>query len=407
MSTLTMNDVASQLAAFRTKYNRETTLSLDDIEGIVMNAEADMSDEDFAEAFFEAETPDSNDDRSAPDVVTAGSGWSYAAKLDDKEFREHLETNAKAALENKRGAAVLRRDLIRLFTLATIESVWPIPGSTEKTHPGINRALHKYPTIVKDADGMDKAGTGDWYADLFDGSADGKAWAVQSASLKSVKANETGKHILPEHEKLRGDEVKLVTARSALDSHRTNKKNAIIRTVNLIQKMARINEETEAVVRLVTENGKDDGDPVASNKLLFLKNTKDETQFRVLTIGQILALNVDKAKANANGATYTALIGTTGRAANSGTGSDVQNVKVDSIKQFDDVTAAYATFFDKLVNDPKATNALLTHLNGAGSDDLLLSLNAVMNGIDGYLSKPGISARLSKLLADGKQVKAA
>lgn len=401
MATLTMADVAQYFVAFQTKNGFPCTLSVDDMEQILEGTEDDDEDIIIA-AMADAMKPDADEtgtdpDRSMPIEVKAGSGWSFASRLDDKVFREHLETNAEAALENKRGAAVIGNDLIRIFTREAIIGVFPIIGSTPKTHPNANRPTHKYDTLVKDtATGEDKPGTGDWYADLFDGSQEGKDWKVQSDSLKAAKAGEKGKHVLAKHAAMEGDEVALIAERSYLDTFRTNKKNAIVRAINLIQRMARINEETEAVCRIVTQDGSPTGEPARSNKLVFIKNTKDETKFRVLTIGQALGLDIDKAKASQLGATYQALIGTKKRKPKTTAG--VQDVKIETIPQYDNVTAEYAHFFEKLRTDTKAMNAFLTHLNGAGSDDLLMSMNGIMTDIDSYLSKPAYQKRLALLL---------
>jgi len=412
MSTLTAQDVMPYTLAFKAKYGRDTTLSLDDMESVIMNAEADMTAEDFAEAFKEAESDDRSDDDNAngnepavpPQVIESGSAWDYAQRLDtDKQFNDDLETNAKAALEGKRGAAVIRRDLVRLFSEDTIAMVWPIPGSDSKDHKwgGDNRQLHRYPTVVRDNDGQSKPGQGDWYYDLLDGTTEGKRIVAALESIKAAKKGETGKHILPEHAAIVGDEIKLTTMKTALESKRTFRKSAIIRVVNLVQSMHRINNETEMGVELITVDNKPEGEPVHSPKLLYVYNKKDQKQFRILTIGQLLALDVTKAKAD--GGTYNAVVGTTGRQPK-GAGKEAVTVpEIDKVGLFDEWSAVGATFFDKLIGDAKATNQLLTHLNSAGTDDLLLSLNRIALGIDGFLSKPGISKRLSELLAEDKK----
>jgi len=466
MSTLTAQDVMPYTLAFKAKYGRDTTLSIDDMEAVIMNAEADMTAEDFAEAFKEAEV-DTNDrsqnnddngvvmagdiddyrkrfpkqtakysDKQLSDLVMAteddmddadwikyfetGSipsdepstviestdAYEYSKRLDaDKQFNDDLETNAKAALENKRGAAVIRRDIVRLFGEETIATVWPIPGSSNKTHPGSNRKLHRYPTIVRDSEGQSKAGEGDWYYDLLDGTTEGKRLVAAIESIKAAKKGETGKHILPEHAALAGDEIKLTAVKAQLEGKRSTKKAAIIRAVNIVQTMHRLNNETEMAVELITDDGTPEGMPVESQKLLYVYNSKDRKQFRVLTIGQLLALDVDKAKGD--GGTYNAVVGTTGRQPK-GAGKEAKTVpQIDNVALYDECTAVYATFFDKLIGDAKATNALLTHLNSAGTDDLLLSMNKIALGLDGFLSKPGIAKRLSDLLAEDKKSKAA
>lgn len=407
MSTLTMKDVAPQLNAFNAKYGRATSLTMDEIEAIIASAESDMSDDDFAEAFFEAETPEPSDDRSDGGDNSSDSAYEVAKLLSDPAFVEHLETNAKAALENKRGAAVIRRDLVRLAGLEVIATIWPVPGTTTKTAQG-NRRPHKYNKTVTDiTTGETKTGTdnGDWYADAYDASQDGKALLAKLDSLAAAKRGETGPHILPEHAKIAGDEIRLVAQKSKLDGFRTNKKNAIIRAVNLVQRMHRINTETEMTCELITVDGTPEGEPEDSNKLVYAYNSKDRKQFRILTIGQLLALDVDKAKGS--GGTYVAVIGTTKRPPKKGTGVAVQNIGVKAPKELDDAMSATANYFDGLTTDTKATNALLTYFNGAGTDDFILSCNTVMDALSSYLDKPTIAKRLQGLLVDGKKRKVA
>lgn len=399
--TLAPSDVKEYRDMYAAVHGKPSTLTHEQLVSMVLSTEDDMEPAQWVALMVSTEAELAPSDQPVVVDTKPGSAWDYAKKMSDPQFQADLETNAQAALENKRGAAVIRRDLVRLYGLETIQTVWPIVGSSEKTHgKGTNRPLHKYPTMVRSADGETKPGEGDWYADLFDASPVGVELNKKIASLKAAKAGETaGKDVLPEHKAIAMDEIKLATEKAVLDGFRTNKKNAIIRAVNLVQRMHRINTEIEMVVELITDDGKPEGVPVKSNKLIYARNSKDAKQFRILTIGQLLALDIDKIKA-AGGAYANATVKR--KPKTPGGTVAVQNIKVESVDHFDDGMSAYARFFERLMADTKASNAMLVHLNSAGTNDLLLSMNAVMLGLDGYLSKPGISKRLADLLAEGK-----
>lgn len=401
-STLDPSDVQEYRGYFKLVYNRECTLTHDELVSLVFSTDDEMEPKDWAEAMLAAEEhgPE-NDDRSADsDVVDetallTSSAYEYASKWDD-QFIADLETNAQAALENKRGAAVLMLDLIRMHGKETILNNWPVPGSkaTESQNP------HRYNKTTKDAvTGETKTGTnnGDWYFDLFDASKPGRAFQLKMVSWKGAKAGEKGKHILPRHAAMAGDEIKLIAEKGKLDSERNTKKAGIVRAVNTIFQMHRINTETQMEVELITQ---DNGAPVESQKLLYAHNKKDRKQFRILTIGQLLALSVDKAKAA--GGEYAHVIGTTGRGPKA-KGGEAVDYTIKSIKTFDSVTAEYATFFEKLRKDTKAMNTFLTHLNEEGGEDMLLSLNSIMTDIDSYLSKPAYQKRLQTALMNERK----
>lgn len=397
MTTYSMSDLAPYFVQYKEKFGEDCTLSLELMAEVIDGASNDdevLSSMHEAMHFEGEVVTDNDDDRSAGDLaITEGSAYEYAVRMDD-QFIKDLETNAQAVLENKRGAVVLMLDLERIYGRDEILKNWPVPGSEAKD---VNNP-DKYEKMVTDPiSGETKKGKGSWYADLFDASKPGKELAAKLSSWKAAKANEKGKHILPEHAKMAGDELKLTAEKSRLDTFRTSKKNAIIRAVNVIIQMQRLNEETQMAVELITN---DDGTPYQSNKLFYVYNKKKRSEFRPLTVGQLLALSVDKAKAA--GGEYAHVMGTTGRGPKGGEKGE-QKVTLETIPQFDNITAEYATFFEKMRADTKAMNAFLTHLNGAGSDDLLLSLNSIMTDIDSYLSKPGLAKRISALLSDERK----
>lgn len=400
MSNLTMADVAQYFTAFQAKFGYPCNLSVDDIEQILMGVEDD-DEAIIVNAMNDAMKPDEDEEDNSsesevPAIETAedGSPYSYSAKMDDA-FDQHLEVLAEAALQNKRGAAVIMFDLHRLHGADTINMVWPEPGSNADNGRMIgNRLADKFKTVVKKEDGTSGEGEVSWIKEYVRTSPRGKKLYAAKESIRGVSAKETGPHILEEHKFLIGDNVKQKAYKSTAEQRITSANGAIARAVTLSQRMHLCNTKTTMGARISCD---DDGSPVQSNKLVFVWNTEDPTKFDLLTVGQFLALKVEEGKK------YNEIVGSTRRAPRKAEETKIDRT-VSTLDVFDETAAAFATFFDKIEEqtarkEMKAYNALLTRLNAAGSDDLLLSLNKVMVNIDALLSKPGISDRLSKLLA--------
>jgi hypothetical protein len=286
-------------------------------------------------------------------------------------------------------------DLFRIYGQDTVETVFPKPGS-KKWEQSSNIPWDKYkaPKSLEEGSTSDRS----WYVDFIEASNRGKRLIAERESIKASAKGTDG--VMPEHGHLVGDKKRRAVAMAAIQGKMNNAKQAIIRAVNLAHKLAFVNAHTEMEAILMTE---DDGTPVASNKLIYIEDKTKKTQSDVVTIGQFLAYKVT------DGATYNAIVGTTTRAAGSGTGPQAEpEINVNTLTQFDKVTAAYATFIDKMneaiaKKDMKAYNAFLTHLNADNSGDLLLSLNSIMGFLDGILSKPALSRRLADLLAKEKK----
>lgn len=425
MSTLTMKDVRPYLDAYKTTYGVDSECSIDIIEAAITTLNTDdvslivqaMHDEDeraieeaAEDAVSDTVTATETDDRLPVDDDV----YSYADAMTDDVVKA-LDVNAKAMLEGKRGGAVIALDLLSLYGEETICNLWPVPGSK---HPdGLrmtgNRKNDIYKAIVTKADGTQGPGEESWYRKYILRS---RACEVESAALESLKAigrGENGKHVLPEHEAIRGDKIRLKSKRAAIDGSIANKKTVLTRAVNLIQRMELANRSTELKCEILLEAVMNDRGqpvihaasrkpvmvPVASNKLIQIWNAKDPRVGDVYTIGQFLALKI------VEGGTYQSIVGTTKRAPK-GSGKPVVNVKIDGPKQWEDTVAAEANYIDKVqsdfnAGDMKAYNAILTRLNAAGSDDFLMSLYKTAQFYESILSKPAIEKRLNTMLSDG------
>lgn len=398
MSTLTMKDVAPYFAKYLEVHGEACTLSIDLMEEIMGAAD---SEDSMIAAMHDAMTSTDDEVMTGRDVTVAdleaGSAYSYAIKM-SKELQHDIEVLGQAALENKRGAAVIMFDLFNDYGIDTVCKAWPKPGSYKPgqghadTEVSGNQPWDKEDTTIQKTDGTTGKGVKSFYSEFVDWSAYGKGLLDDKAEIKKDIGN------------VRVTKRKL----SAIDTKRGNFKSSIVRAVNLAQKMAFVNAETG--MHCEVEMDDDDRSKVAaSNKIVFIQDKSAQTKFDTITIGQFLALKVIA------GATYSAIVGTVARKPRQPAGAaDTVVPEVNSLDTFDKMTASYATFFDKIEEalshkDQKAYNALLTRLNAAGSDDILLSLNKIMNFAEGLLSKPGISKRLADLIADGgkKETKAA
>jgi hypothetical protein len=401
MTTITMTDLVAHFDAYKAKFNEVCTLSVDAVVEIMDEA---ADDDALLQGMYEAQhtddetSSDKEDDRSEGQEVTVdtseGSAYAYAALVDD-EMEAHLDVLAEAALQNKRGGAVIMMDLHRIYTADVINTVWPVPGTKADNGRMIgNRLAAKFATTVRKDDGTTGEGTVDWFAEYVRNSKRGKRLYAERESLRAVGQDEKGPNVLEEHKALYGDRIKIKGAKSAIDNKIANAKAALVRAVSLSQRMDFCNKSTGMGCEISKE---EDGSPIASNRLVYVYNTQDRSKFDLITIGQFLAL-----KNITEGAAYSAIVGSSTRKKKEVAKADYT---INSLDAFDLVSAEYATFWDKLEEatskkDMKAYNALLTRLNAAGSDDLILSMNKIMNSIETVLSKPGISDRLSKLLAD-------
>lgn len=398
IAALTEADLKEYRGYFKLVHERDTTLTHEELASLVLSTDDDMEPKDWAEVMLNAEVEEEGMiGLPTPSDTTAGSAYSYAVRM-SKELLNDIDVLGEGALEAKRGRAVIMFDLFRDYGKEVVEGVgtekesgWPRPGSFKPgsgkitdDHAGDNERWDKEETTITKVDGTSGKGTKSFYQELVDFSPRGHALLEEKAAVK----------------KLIGDARKTKKKAGAIDIKRNNFKSNIIGAVKLAQRMAFVNAKTG----MNCEVEMDDGQVAASNKLIFIQDKTAHTKFDVITIGQFLALKVSE------GATYSAIVGTTVRKPKSGTGPQAVEVNINSTIDFDKVTAAYSVFIDKINvaiagKDMKPYNGLLTHLNSAGTDELLLSMNSIMDFFEGILSKKAFADRLAVLLNDGKAPK--
>ena len=399
MTTLNASDFAPYLVAFKAKYGHEYRGTTDDIETMILEGGDDNIDyviegmsvdeeerglvtEDESEAFAKG-------DRSIAVVDdTIGSPYSYAVKI-DAQFEQDLERQWQAALQNKRGAAVIMNDLFRVFGKETVCQVWPKPGSYKKGHGpvekqvGDNDPFDKQKTVVRKPDGTTSEGERSFYADLVALSVRGKEI---TDAIEAAKEETT--------------DIEKITNKATLQMKLSNYKSAIVRGVELGQRLYFCNQHTRMAAEIITDK---DGEPKRSPKLVWVWDMDDRKNFTILSIGQFLGKKVWQ------DAMYSEIIAKKVRQSGEPSGDDF-NLLVQGklpLPRFDTVMAAVATFAEDVTNgrlrgDMKEYNALLTKLNGAGSDPLLMSMHSFSSFLDGLLSQPAFQKRIANNLQGRK-----
>lgn len=317
------------------------------------------------------------------------SASTLASQVDD-EMAKHVALYATVKEETKRGTAVILIDMRRVHGLEQLDK-FPIPGAAPEGYNGPNWYSKYKSTIIK-TDGTKGEGVGDWYNDYYDDTPDGVALRQQ------IDAHLAGKTTAE-------SDVKWIAEKDRLNAQRNNRVNSIKNAVSLHQQMMWIKNETDnADVKFITDDV--DGVEVItrSNKNIWLFNTNDGSKSKVISTGQFLAMDLDKARKiaddNKRDVTYADVIAAGSRGTRGGiTASKFQTPKTTN--EFDSATASYATYLVEQQNDADKRRRLLTYLNSDKSDTLLLSLEEIRAAIDNILSQEGIAKRLDILIQQG------
>jgi hypothetical protein len=313
-------------------------------------------------------------------VVSFANVDAIASKFSDELLEElHAQSEAKARI--KRGAAWLMFTLIKDFGEDKIAE-FPRVGSKHKA--GANIVSDMNPEPKKNKDGT----TGETQVSFY-----AKAWDVSKSGVEywqRVQAWDDQKDTHP-------DTIYWEIERARLTAERSNEINKLKEAMKLFQRIYDVNDFiTDAQAKLAIEGPKDNRRPVAGHQGIILKNTVTDVQKRYTT-GQFLALNL--AKAIENGATYEALVATTGKG--SGAAAKVFCAEIKKVTEYDEVTSRYHSYLKHAIADKNEYKKLMTHLNEAGSDALILSMHGVMVDLEHVLGAPGIARRLETLIEAG------
>ena len=397
MTSLNSSDFAPYLVAFKEKYGHDYGLPVESIEEIILEGEDDNVDAVIEGMEIEESEAGIRDRLPAkPRVIddSMGSPYSYAIKF-DAAFERDIEVLAKAAIENKRGAAVIMRDLFRLFGEETVTEVWPVPGSWKPGQaPKTNGAFEAEANRVWDKETGPKPGgetgtiTKSFYSDLIALSARGDRLLKEKAAFGDGFV---------------GDKRLKLKRVAAITTQLSNFKSSIVRAVSLGQRIAFCNAYTRMHCEIETEVIDGVEQVAQSNKLVYIEDKDDRKKNDIITIGQFLGL-----KGVVEEATYAQIVGAAQRPPKvPATGLDLLVNGKLPLERFDTVMAASAIFAEDVTNgrlrgDLKEYNALLTKLNGAGSDPLLMSMHSFSAFLDGLLSQPAFQKRIANNLQGRK-----
>lgn len=302
-----------------------------------------------------------------------------AANLPEDVILE-LAAQSEAKARIKRGAAWLMYFLEKSWGSETMKS-FPKVGSKHK--PGLNHVSDMNPEEYIKADQTRGERQVSLFAKVWDVSEAGKQHAASVDVHKAAKDTAT-------------DSNNWDIEMSRLSSVRTNEINKLKEAFKLFQKIEDVNNEiTDAEAQLAKD---DTGlEPVKGHHSVLLSRIEGPLAVKRYSTGQFLALKLDVAVAK--GATYAALVATTGKG--SGDGPDTFIKPIEKVTQWDQVTAEYSDYLDRVMADAKKLKEVYTHTNEAGSDGLLLSLDNIYAKIETIIGTPANAARLTKLAEEG------
>jgi hypothetical protein len=294
---------------------------------------------------------------------------------------EELAAQSEAKARIKRGAAWLAFYFLKDWGVETMRE-FPRVGSKHK--PGSNHVSDMNPEEYKKADGT----MGERQVSIY-----AKVWDVSDAGKQhyaNVEAHKAAKDTAP-------DSTEWEIEMNRLTSVRANEINKLKEAFKLFQKIEAVNDNIDdAEAELAMDHTGEQ--PVKGHNNVILKRIDGPTAIKKYSTGQFLALKLDKCIAEGK-TTYAALISTTGKG--SGDGPDTFIKPIEKVEQWDQVTAEYCSYLDKVVGDTKKLKDLYTHLNEAGSDGLLLSLDNIYTRIETIIGTPANAARLTKLQEEG------
>ena len=304
--------------------------------------------------------------------VTGANASSLGAMLSTEVLKELAEVG-NAKINQKNGAARTMIDLESIYGPAF--NFFPVPGSKAKDH-GSN--------ILTDIGPWGEEGKQEsWYKTFYRGSSQGKMLAQQ------IKQHDDGK-------KTADNEADWEADKKALAMRENSAIQRIKDAVKLNIQMTKVNQLTEVTAQITKDK---DGSVVRSPACIFIRN-EDMTKFKQLSIGQFLGIDVDAAQDMPGGATWDNVIKTMKAEPKS-----IQDKwpEVKKPVEYDIGLAKTLSYLENLdeAGNEKQRNAFLAHLNEAGSDYLLLSMDQMYTKLENYLELPSIKKRLAALHEDG------
>jgi len=304
--------------------------------------------------------------------VTGANASSLGAMLSTEVLKELAEVG-NAKVNQKNGPA---RTLIELETIyGPAFNFFPIPGSKAKDH-GSN--------ILTDIGPWGEEGKQEsWYKTFYRGSSQGKMLAQQ------IKQH-------ADNEKTAENKADWEADKKALAMRENAAIQRIKDAVKLNIQLTKVNQLTEVIAQITRDES---GAVIRSPACIFLRN-ESMTKFNQWSVGQFLQIDVDAAQDMPGGASWENVIKTTKKEPKS---PEEKWPEVKKPIEYDiglAKTLGYLVNLDEAGNE-KQRNAFLAHLNEAGSDYLLLSMDQMYTKLENYLELPSIKKRLAALHEDG------
>lgn len=212
---------------------------------------------------------------------------------DDEAFNDDMEAAIVAEETRQRSPLYLMMDLRERLGEDAMAGL-PVPESTEDDVKGTNNLPDWYATIVRDKDGIPKAGEQSFYQDLAETLPAGKAALSAIAALKEDT----------EINRVRGRAVlqSMVTTQNARLSR---VKKALMTAVKLDKQLLAVNMLPGVGADYLTETIEENGEKVekllATNLPILIvnsapKNIQERAQAKAVAITQFLAINLKKAE---------------------------------------------------------------------------------------------------------------
>lgn len=341
-----------------------------------------------------------SDLNNVPQRVSALSLAKVAA--DKKEFLSYLDRHANAKVEAKGGAAHVLVYMMGIYGEKLYE--FPVPGTTQDKVTG-NQPWDIYEAEGTKADGSVGVIKGSFYKDFFTDLPNGAKLANDQAALRlAAKGSKDtpapfNKLSAPSAEReLNKVNVKL---NYALDMVR--------KAMAIFFKLEEIKEHEDKGVKIEMawklDEEENETEELQSTTLPFmLVKTKGPSDFKTLSVGGLLALNVERALAVfAEGKTsfFTALKDSGRRGTKKTTPTSTETPKI-GMSNLGATVLEFANFLDDKENYGK----LIAMVGNPKNVDILLSLAELQDALDGITSKferKIADARIAEANGEGKE----
>lgn len=288
----------------------------------------------------------------------------------DAEIKAHVNEVVKAKEVSRRSPVNIMLDMLRVFGNETL-ALFPLPGS-EKV-PGQNTPFDKYSDTASDGTKIE----GSFYNDLADNTPWGKDWHAANTLVKKALNNDG---TVPDPYKTMGKD-RLKGEQNKLTTRISNNRLAFRQGMALYYRLGRIQAECTVDVGYVTD-GEGDNEKIADiNQPIQLFDRNKRGNSRVFSALEVLRLDVDKAKLMDGGPTWKNLLATLSRGKKgAGKGATVAVLPVTTKETFEDHASSFAHFFTDTKNP---FSVILDMLKDKDSDDLVMSLGRIIDGLDG------------------------